>query len=154
VEAGEFLAAGRVEAFAEGETFFEEFEGVESFAEVLFGSGEEIESSAAIGIGGEKLFDDGDLGADFGGVCGLCRSAAHFVLLRLLSESRDGEQSCRKKREDERDKWRHFHRPDFRRGGWALASSRTGDTSFTVPLFSEFMLSTMKSELDQNPRLF
>ena len=124
-EAGEFVAAGRIEAFTEGETFLEELESVERFAEVLFGFGEEIKSCAAVGIGGEKFFDEVDLCADFGGVGGFCEGAAYFFLLGLLGEDGDAEQSRHKERTEEADKGRQFHCPDFRREGEGLASSRT-----------------------------
>ncbi len=52
---------------------------------MLLEGGEEIECGAAVGIGWEKFFDDGDLSANFGGVGRLGGSAAEIVLwLRLL----------------------------------------------------------------------
>jgi len=88
LKAGKFRAAGWVESFAEGDTFFQELDCFPAFAEMLLRCGHGVERGGAVGKIGKKFFDGVDLGAGFGGVGGLGGSAASFVLSSLLCESR------------------------------------------------------------------
>ena len=85
VEAGKIRAAGGIESFAEGDTFFQELERFAAFAEMLLRRGHDVECGGAVRKIGEKFFDGRDLGAGFGGVGGLGGSAANFVLGGLLA---------------------------------------------------------------------
>ena len=131
-EAGKIRAAGWVESFAEGDTFFQELERFAAFAEMLLRCGHDVECGGAVRKIGEKFFDGRDLGACFGGVGGFGGSAANFVLGGLLAprgnalgvnERGQGKHRSGDGGTEETKLGEAFHHSDFRREGNGVASS-------------------------------